>query len=153
MESAMNWFIQKSRAICFHNYSPANLQIWMSDLARSIVKSVTIWNPNREINAEDKHNFILWESLNKTLNLMGKKLRKSKMVAIKVMWSSRLFEKEEKKSNLKAKKVDKKDKTRPKVYALANVIDEFRSTLLICLFFFYGKYSLLRLFPIILRPS
>ena len=69
------------------------------------------------------------------------------------MWFSRLFEKEEKKSNLKAKKVDKKDKTRPKVYALAGAIDEFRSTLLICLFFFYGKYSLLRLLPIILRPS
>ena len=108
MESAMNWFIQKSRAICFHNYSPANLQIWMSDLARSIVKSVTIWNPNREINAEDKHNFIFWESLNKTLNLMEKILRKSKMVAIKAMWFSSLFEKEEKKINFKSQKSGQK---------------------------------------------
>ena len=80
----------------------------MSDLARSIVKSVTIWNPNREINAEDKHNFIFWESLHKTLNLMEKKLRKSKMVAIKVMWFSSLFEKEEKKINFKSQKSGQK---------------------------------------------
>ena len=62
------------------------------------------------------------------------------------MWFSSLFEKEEKKkSTLKAKKVDAKYKTRPEVYALASAIDEFRSTLLVCLFcfFFYGKYSLL----------
>ena len=85
---------------------------------------------------------------------MEKKLRKSKMVAIKVMWFSSLFEKEEKKINFKSQKKWTKKTRRDLKYMpwLMQLMNLDLHYLFAC-FFFYGKYSLLRLFPIILPPS